>query len=51
LATQGRRPLVIGLAFADQEVEEVPTGPDDVPLDGAITERALHRFAEPGGRP
>jgi 5-formyltetrahydrofolate cyclo-ligase len=50
LRSEACRPLVIGLAFADQEVEEVPTGPDDVPLDGVITEHALHRFAEPGGR-
>jgi 5-formyltetrahydrofolate cyclo-ligase len=48
LRSQGRRPLAIGVAFAAQEVDEVPTGPADVPLDGVITERALHRFVEPG---
>jgi 5-formyltetrahydrofolate cyclo-ligase len=48
LRSLGRRPLAIGIAFAAQEVDEVPTGPADVPLDGVITERALHRFAEPG---
>jgi 5-formyltetrahydrofolate cyclo-ligase len=47
LRAQGRRPLAIGIAFAAQEVEEVPTGPADVLLDGVITETALHRF-EPG---
>jgi 5-formyltetrahydrofolate cyclo-ligase len=47
LGAQGRRPLVIGIAFAAQEVKEVPTGPADVPLDGVITEQALHRFAGP----
>jgi 5-formyltetrahydrofolate cyclo-ligase len=48
LRAQGRRPLAIGIAFAAQEVDEVPTGPADVPLDGVITERALHRFLDPG---
>jgi 5-formyltetrahydrofolate cyclo-ligase len=44
LRALGRRPLAIGIAFAAQEVEEVPTGPADVLLDGVITETALHRF-------
>lgn len=48
LRAQGRRPLVIGIAFAAQEVDEVPTGPTDIPLDGVVTERALLRFAAPG---
>ena len=47
LRSRGRRPLAIGIAFAAQEVDEVPTGPADVPLDGVITERALHRFPSP----
>jgi 5-formyltetrahydrofolate cyclo-ligase len=50
LQSRTRPPLAIGLAFADQEVEDVPTGQDDVGLDGVITERALLRFAERGGR-
>jgi 5-formyltetrahydrofolate cyclo-ligase len=37
------RPLAIGVAFAAQEVEEVPTGPRDQPLDAVVTERAVHR--------
>jgi 5-formyltetrahydrofolate cyclo-ligase len=37
-------PLAIGVAFAAQEVEEVPTGPRDQPLDAVVTERAVHRF-------
>jgi 5-formyltetrahydrofolate cyclo-ligase len=49
LRAQGRRPLAIGIAFAAQEVDEVPTGPADILLDGVITERALHRFPESGG--
>lgn len=48
LRAQGRRPLAIGVAFAAQEVEEVPTGPADVALDGVVTERALLRFPAPG---
>jgi 5-formyltetrahydrofolate cyclo-ligase len=49
LRAQGRRPLAIGIAFAAQEVDEVPVGPTDVLLDGVVTERALHRFLKPGG--
>ncbi len=48
LRAQGRRPLAIGLAFAAQQVDEVPVGPQDVVLDGVVTERALHRFLPPG---
>jgi 5-formyltetrahydrofolate cyclo-ligase len=51
LRSGGRRPLAIGIAFAAQEVDEVPTGPTDIPLDGVITETALHRFLEPGADP
>lgn len=46
-----RPPIAIGLAFADQEVEEVPTGPYDVALDAVVTERALLRFGAYGRRP
>ena len=45
----GAAPLAIGLAFALQEVGEVPTGPADQPLDALVTERASHRFAPPPG--
>jgi 5-formyltetrahydrofolate cyclo-ligase len=45
-----RPPVAIGLAFAEQEVEDVPTGPDDVALDAVITEQALLRFGAHGGR-
>ncbi|MGH6917412.1 MAG: 5-formyltetrahydrofolate cyclo-ligase, partial [Geminicoccaceae bacterium] len=48
LRSQGRRPLAIGIAFAAQEVEEVPAGPADIRLDGVITESVLHRFGGPG---
>ncbi|HYZ26573.1 MAG TPA: 5-formyltetrahydrofolate cyclo-ligase [Geminicoccaceae bacterium] len=42
-------PLAIGVAFAAQEVDEVPTGPRDQPLDAVVTERAVHRCSGPGG--
>lgn len=34
-----RNALAVGLAYAAQEVERVPTDPHDVPLDGVCTER------------
>jgi 5-formyltetrahydrofolate cyclo-ligase len=36
-------PFAIGVAFAVQEVDEVPTGPRDQMLDAVVTERHLHR--------
>lgn len=35
--------LTIGVGFAAQEVERVPTGPYDEPLDWIVTEHAAHR--------
>jgi 5-formyltetrahydrofolate cyclo-ligase len=40
-------PIAIGVAFAVQEVKQVPAGPRDQVLDAVITERHLHRC--PGG--
>lgn len=38
-ALRGRYAVqAIGIAFADQEIEEVPCGPHDMPLDGIVTE-------------
>jgi 5-formyltetrahydrofolate cyclo-ligase len=34
--------LAIGLAYALQEVERVPAGVDDEPLDLVVTEDAVH---------
>ncbi|MBE2248365.1 MAG: 5-formyltetrahydrofolate cyclo-ligase [Myxococcus sp.] len=34
----------IGLAYAAQEVDRVPTEPHDAPLDGVLTEREALRF-------
>lgn len=36
----------IGIAYADQEVESVPAGPEDARLDGVVTERAYLDFTE-----
>jgi 5-formyltetrahydrofolate cyclo-ligase len=40
-------PLAIGVAFAAQELDEVPAGPHDQPLDAVVTERAVHRCGTP----
>jgi 5-formyltetrahydrofolate cyclo-ligase len=34
--------LAVGVAFAGQELGEVPNGPNDEALDGVVTEEALH---------
>ena len=41
---RGRRPLLVGHAYAAQEVAEVPAEPWDVRLDAVVTERGLRRF-------
>lgn len=42
LAAHRRRPVLVGAAFACQEVPRVPARPWDVPLDLVITERGRH---------
>jgi 5-formyltetrahydrofolate cyclo-ligase len=44
LRAAGAARLAIGLAFALQEVEAVPAGPADEPLDAIVTETASHRW-------
>jgi 5-formyltetrahydrofolate cyclo-ligase len=40
-----KKPVVaIGVAYADQEVDHVPTAPEDARLDAVLTERGLIRF-------
>ena len=34
----------IGVAYADQEVDRVPRGPNDQPIDAVLTERGLFEF-------
>lgn len=38
------RPLLIGIAFACQQVNQLPHDPWDIPLDAIITEYGLRRF-------
>lgn len=45
LTRRGRRPLVIGLAHAFQEVDSVPHETWDVPLDAVVTESGLKGFS------
>lgn len=45
LRGEGRRALAIGLAFAAQEVDAVPTAAHDAPLDGVLTEDGYRAFA------
>jgi 5-formyltetrahydrofolate cyclo-ligase len=42
-----RRRRAIGIAFAAQEVERVPTGPHDRPLDAVLTEAGLRALSPP----
>ena len=46
LRAAGSMRLAIGIAFALQEVEEVPAGPADEPLDAIVTEQETHRPAQ-----
>ena len=39
-----KRPLLIGVAFAVQEVERIPEDAWDIPLDGVLTEQEFLRF-------
>lgn len=41
MLSAGKRPLLVGLAFAVQEVENVPFEPHDIPLDFIATEDEL----------
>ena len=43
-----RRPLLVGVAFACQQLDEIPASPWDVPLDLVVTERDV---IVPGPRP
>lgn len=40
-----RRPRLIGLAFAAQELDAIPCEPHDVPLDAVVTEQGVRNFA------
>lgn len=38
-------PIAVGVAYAAQEVPDVPRGPYDQPLDWIVTERSVFKFA------
>ncbi len=40
-----RQPQLLGVAYAFQQVAQLPHAPWDVPLHGVATDAALHRFA------
>ncbi len=44
------KPRLIGLAFADQQVEELPSDPWDVPISGVLTEKDFLIFRDNGQR-
>ena len=48
LTAKGRRPRLLGLAFAAQEVDKVPDEPHDIPLDFIVTEEELIAADHPG---
>ena len=44
LATDGMRATTCGLAFAEQIIDNVPTGSDDWPMDVIVTDHEMIRF-------
>ncbi len=44
LATLAKRPRLIGLAFAAQELDHIPREDHDIPLDGVVTEDGVRMF-------
>jgi 5-formyltetrahydrofolate cyclo-ligase len=45
---QSAPPLLIGIAYAAQEVARLPRAAHDVPLDGIVTELGIRAFARAG---
>ncbi len=48
IAAMDHKPLLVGLAFATQELEHISASPHDVPLHMAVTEEGLRRFEKEG---
>ncbi len=46
IASLSRRPVLVGLAFAAQEVGHIPREEHDVPLDAVVTEYGATRFGK-----
>ena len=42
-----KRPLLVGIAFAAQELDTIPREPHDVPLDMIVTEQGARSFEHP----
>jgi 5-formyltetrahydrofolate cyclo-ligase len=49
LAAMHKAPRLIGLAFASQEIEEIPRDSHDVPLDAVVTEAGVRHFTHKDG--
>ncbi len=47
LARLSKRPRLIGLAFAAQELEAIPREAHDIPLDAVVTEAGMRHFGTP----
>lgn len=47
LARMSKKPKLIGLAFAAQELDAIPREPHDVPLDAIVTEAGVRHFGNP----
>lgn len=47
LARFKKRPRLIGLAFAAQELDRIPRDAHDVPLDAIVTETGVRHFGSP----
>jgi 5-formyltetrahydrofolate cyclo-ligase len=44
LAALSKTARLVGLAFASQEIDEIPRAPHDVPLDAVVTEKGVTTF-------
>ncbi|MCR6671802.1 5-formyltetrahydrofolate cyclo-ligase [Devosia ginsengisoli] len=44
LASMSKKPKLVGLAFAAQELDSIPREPHDVPLDAIVTEAGVRHF-------
>jgi 5-formyltetrahydrofolate cyclo-ligase len=44
LGVLSKRPRLVGLAFASQELERIPREPHDIPLDAVVTEAGYRVF-------
>ena len=47
LANMRKKPMLVGLAFAAQELDAIPREAHDVPLDAIVTEAGMRHFGNP----